>query len=59
MDAQQHEDHILIFHVMERRNCALIMLKRVGGSQDIIRIPNKQLERIISYMNKANVVFHH
>ena len=31
MDAQQHEDHILIFHVMERRNCALIMLKRVGG----------------------------
>ena len=44
MDAQQYEDHILIFHVMERRNCALIMLKRVGGgSQDIIRcIPNKQ-----------------
>ena len=43
LHAQQHEHHILIFYIMDRRNCALIMLKRVGGSQDIIRIPNKLL----------------
>ena len=36
INVQQHKDHIIIFHLMERRNCALVKLKRVGGSQDML-----------------------
>ena len=52
INVQQHKDHIIIFHLMERRNCALIMLKRVGGSQDmLIGIPCKKREHSIVFMS--------
>ena len=41
---------------MERRNCALIMLKRVGGSQDmLICVPSKEQEHNIIVIYKSIV----